>query len=62
MQSNDSSILAELFSMHDPEVYEVPIPLDIMLATYNNKLNSTNVDDEEKNNEIDQSSEESELS
>ena len=48
--------------MKDPDVYEVPIPLDIMLATYNNKLNSTSVDDEEKNNEKSQSSEVSELS
>ena len=56
-QSKDSSILAELFTMDDPDVYEVPLPLDIMLATYNSKLNSTSVDDEEKNNEKSQSSE-----
>ena len=48
--------------MDDPDVYEVPLPLDIMLATYNSKLNSTSVDDEEKNNEKSQSSEVSELS
>ena len=39
--------------MKDPDVHEVPVPLDIMLATYNNKLNSTSVDDEEKINEKD---------
>ena len=48
--------------MNDPDVYEVPLPLDIMLANYNNKLNSTNVDDEEKDHAQTQSSETSELS
>ena len=44
--------------MNDPDVYEVPLPLDIMLANYYSKP----VDDEEKNNEQTQSSETSELS